>query len=168
MNEQQILVPEGQNYFQIIRRFEAPRALIYKCYTEPRHMVHFWGPHGSTTPVCKIDLRVGGVWRIVMRWANGNEYGYSSVYSEIVAPERIAYRDAPDDWEFGLDGLPPAKLLSTIVLDEAGMGTTVTVTVRCISVEVRDETVRRGFTGMVTQGNERLAEYLRTLDLTQA
>jgi uncharacterized protein YndB with AHSA1/START domain len=164
MSEQQILVPAGQNHFQIIREFEAPRALVYQCYTEPKHMVHFWGPHGGTVPVCAIDLRVGGVWRVVMRFPDGTEYGYSSVYNEIVPPERIAYRDAPDDWKFGLDGLPPAELVSSIELEDLGARTRVTVTVRCTSVAARDETVRRGFTGMVTQGNERLAAYLVTLN----
>lgn len=163
MNEQQILVPAGQNHFQIIREFAAPRALVYECYTEPKHMVHFWGPHGGTVPVCRIDLRVGGVWRVVMRFPDGTEYGYSSVYTEIVAPATIAYRDAPDDWKFGLDGLPPAELVSSIELDDLGARTRVTVTVHCPSVAARDENVRRGFTGMVTQGNERLEAYLKTL-----
>jgi uncharacterized protein YndB with AHSA1/START domain len=163
MPEQQILVPQGQNYFQIIREYDAPRALVHACYTEPKHMVHFWGPHGGTVPECRIDLRVGGVWRVVMRFADGTEFGYSSVYTELDPPSLIAYRDAPDDWAFGLDGLPPPQLVSTIALEDLGKRTRVTVTVRCPSVEARDENVRRGFTGMVTQGNERLDTYLATL-----
>jgi uncharacterized protein YndB with AHSA1/START domain len=99
-----------------------------------------------------------------MRFPDGTEYGYSSVYTEIVPPERIAYRDAPDDWKFGLNGLPPAALGSSIELEDLGARTRVTVTVRCTSVAARDENIRRGFTGMVTQGNERLEAYLATLD----
>lgn len=158
--EQRILVPENEAWFQIVRDFDAPRALVYACYTEPRHMVHFWGPHGGTVPVCELDLGVGGVWRVVMRFADGSEYGYASVYTEIVPPSLIAYRDAPNDWAGGLDGLPPPELVSAIELEDLGRRTRVTVTVRCPSVAARDETVRRGFTGMVTQGNERLAAYL--------
>jgi hypothetical protein len=37
------------------------------------------------------------------------------------------------------------------------------VHVRCASVAARDETVQRGFAGMVGVGNDRLAEYLPTL-----
>ncbi len=155
--------PANDPVIFITRTFDAPRALIFKCYTQPEHMVHFWGPHGSTTPVCKIDLRVGGLWRTVMRFASGHEYGYTSVYLEITPPERIVYRDAPDDWPGGLDGLPPPMLHSTIALDEEGGRTTVTVTVRCPSIEFRDEQVRRGFAEMVKVGNDRLAEYLKTL-----
>ena len=78
---------------------------------------------------------------------------------------QLHYRDAPDDWVFGLDGLPPLELDSTIALADDGRKTQVVVTVRCTSVEARDEAVRRGFTGMVGIGNDRLADYLKTIDL---
>ena len=94
-------------------------------------------------------------------------WGYASVYLEIEPNARIHYRDAPNDWVFGLDGLPPVELLSTIGLEDKGRATVVTVTVRCTSVAARDENVKRGFTGMVSIGHERLAEYLKSIDLAQ-
>lgn len=160
---EKILLPEGERHFQIIREFGAPRALIFACYTRPEHVVHFWGPHGGTVPVCEIDLRVGGVWRVVMRFANGSEYGYSSVYTQINEPSLITFRDAPDGWAGGLDGLPPPLLVTSIELADLGARTRATVTVRCTSVAARDETVRRGHASMVTQGNERLEAYLKTI-----
>lgn len=158
-----VATPANEPVIVITRIFDAPRALVYKCYTQPEHMAHFWGPHGSTTPVCEVDLRPGGRWRTVMRFASGDEFGYTSVYLEIVPPERIVYRDAPDDWPGGLEGLPPPTLHSTIALAEDGGRTTVTVTVRCPSLELRDEQIRHGFAEMVKTGNDRLAEYLKTL-----
>lgn len=158
-----VSAPPGENWFSIERRFAAPRRLIYKCYTEPQHMARFWGPRGSTA-ICRIDLRVGGLWRVDWTFADGSGFGYSSVYLDIVPDERLYYRDAPADWIFGLDGLPPPELVSTIALAEADGGTTVTVKVVCTSAAARDETVKRGFTGMVSTGHDRLAEYLETLD----
>jgi uncharacterized protein YndB with AHSA1/START domain len=161
---QQITVPPDAKHFEITRTFKAPLDLVFACYTRPEHMVHFWGPHGGTVPECHIDLRVGGVWRVVMRFANGREYGYSSVYTKIDAPRHLAWRDAPDDWKFGLDGLPPVEMVSTMDLEDAGAGRTrMALTVLFLSTEARDEAIRRGFTGMVTQGNERLEAYLATL-----
>jgi uncharacterized protein YndB with AHSA1/START domain len=168
MGQNIVSAPPRENYFTITRDFEAPRALVYKCYTEPQHMAHFWGPRDSTLAVCRIDLRVGGVWRVEWRFADGTGWGYSSVYLEIVPQERLHYRDAPHDWTFGLDGLPEADLVSTIELTGTARGTMVTVTVRCTSVAARDETVKRGFTGMVGIGHDRLAEYLVTLDRADA
>ncbi len=165
MSENIVSAPPGETWFSIRRSFDAPRRLVWRCYTEPQHMAHFWGPRTSTLEVCTIDLKVGGVWRIRWRFANGDGWGYASVYLEIDAGARLHYRDAPYDWAGGLDGLPPAELLSTIALsDAAGGGTEVLVHVECPSVAARDENVRRGFAGMVGTGHDRLAEYLSTLD----
>ena len=164
MSQNVILVPPGADYFTIERSFDAPRRLVWKCYTEPQHLARFWGPDDAKI-TATIDLRVGGVWRTQWSYANGGEYGYSSVYFVLVEPERIHYRDAPNDWAGGLEGLPPPELVSTITLTGAGRRTTVLARVECTSVAARDETVARGFTGMVSLGNDRLADYLKTIDL---
>jgi len=164
MSENIVMAPPGERWFSISRSFAAPRRLVYKCYTEPQHMVHFWGPRGSTLELCTIDLKVGGLWRIGWRFPNGDGWSYASVYIDIVADQRIHYRDAPDDWAGGLDGLPPPELFSTIMLSDAGTGTRVLVTVVCASAEARDTAVQRGFAGMVGVGNDRLTDYLQTLD----
>ena len=164
MSENIISAPPGENWFSIVRRFTAPRTLVYKCYTEPHHMARFWGPRESTLAECRIDLRVGGVWWVRWRYPDGTLFGYASVYLGIVPGELLHYRDAPSDWTFGLEGLPPLELDSTIALAEDTGITTVTVTVRCVSVAARDDNVRRGFAGMVSVGHDRLAEYLTTLD----
>jgi uncharacterized protein YndB with AHSA1/START domain len=167
MDKNVVTVPPGADHFTIERSFDAPRVLVWKCYTEPQHLARFWGPREATT-AATVDLKVGGVWRTVWTYPNGQSYGYSSVYLEIVRPERIHYRDAPNEWAGGLDGLPPAELISTNGLTEREGRTTVLVHVQAASVALRDETVARGFTGMVSVGNDRLGEYLATLTLEGA
>jgi uncharacterized protein YndB with AHSA1/START domain len=163
MSENIVSAPSGENWFSITRTFEAPRRLVWRCYTEPQHLARFWGPRDART-TSTIDLRVGGVWRTEWAYDNGTSFGYSSVYLDLTEPERIHYRDAPNDWPGGLDGLPPVELLSTISLAEADGRTTMAAHVECVSVAARDETVRRGFAGMVSTGNDRLADYLKTLN----
>lgn len=167
MGENVVHAPPGENYFTISRSFDAPRRLVYKCYTEPQHMSQFWGPRDVARIECKIDLRVGGVWTVRWYYPDGRSWSYASVYLGIAPDTELHYRDAPDDWVFGLDGLPPLELDSTITLSDHGRGTNVLVTVRCVSVAARDETVARGFSGMVSTGNDRLAEYLNTIDLAE-
>lgn len=162
MSQNIVTVPPGADYFTIERSFEAPRMLVWKCYTEPQHLARFWGPRDAKT-AATVDLRVGGVWRTVWTYESGQSYGYNSVYLELAAPERIHYRDAPDTWTGGLDGLPPAQLISTITLTEREHETVVLAYVKAASIALRDETVARGFTGMVSLGNDRLGEYLATL-----
>jgi len=167
MSDNIVRAPAGESWFSITRGFAAPRRLVYKCYTEPQHLAHFWGPRGSRLTECSIDLRVGGVWLMGWEFPDGRSWRYASVFLGIVPYTELHYRDAPNDWVFGLDGLPPLELESTIALTDQGRGTQVIVTFRCRSAEARDEAVRRDFTGMGGTGNDRLAEYLATIDLTQ-
>jgi uncharacterized protein YndB with AHSA1/START domain len=157
-----VSIPADEPLLVITRTFDAPRVLIYECYTDPAHMAHFWGPRDAKT-IARLDPRPGGVWRIDWQYANGGRFGYTSVYLELSPPERIVYRDAPDDWRGGLEGLPPLEMHTTILLTETGGRTTLTVTVRWLTIAARDENVQRGFAGMVAVGNDRLAEYLPTL-----
>lgn len=147
----------------VIRRsFAAPRALVWRCYTDPVHLVHFWGPKGATNPVSDLDLRVGGHWRQVMRFASGNEYGYTSAYLEITPPERLVWRDAPDAYRFG-DELPPPSMVTELTLGEVAGRTTLSVIVRFTSLVARDEAVTRGFATTVLEGSDKLDVYLTTL-----
>ena len=163
MFETEVHAPPDQKHFVITRRFSAPRRLVYRCYTTPEHMAHFWGPRGSTLSVCDIDLRVGGVWRVRWTYPDGRSWGYSSIYTAILADTQLDYRDAPYDWAGGFDGLAEPEMLSTIALDGDEQTTIVTVTVRWQSVEARDKAIAQGFANMVSIGHERLEQYIHTL-----
>ena len=60
----------------ITRAFNAPRDLVYDCYTKPELVKRWLGVHnGFTLEVCEIDLRVGGAYRYVWRGPGGFEMG---------------------------------------------------------------------------------------------
>ena len=48
------------------REFDAPRELVWRCWTEVEHLVHWWGPDGFRTTYEEMDVRPGGVARFVM------------------------------------------------------------------------------------------------------
>ena len=73
------------------RGFNAPRELVFKAWTDPDHLVHWWGPQGFTNTFHEFDLRPGGTWRFVMHGPDGTDYQNKSVFSEIVKPERIVF-----------------------------------------------------------------------------
>ncbi len=77
----------------ITRVFEAPRELVWKAWTDPNHMMRWWGPKRFISPVCKIDFRVGGKYLFCMRSPEGRDYWSTGVYREIVPMERIVYSD---------------------------------------------------------------------------
>ena len=71
MNPKTVMTPDDEPVIVIFRTVAAPRQLVFRCYTDPVHLVHFWGPHGSRMPVCELDLRPGGIWRQVLQFAEG-------------------------------------------------------------------------------------------------
>ena len=71
------------------RTFDAPRELVWKVLTSNEHIQHWYGPRRMSYVSSKMDLRVGGTWRIVLRDPDGNQYAWSGVYKELRAPEKI-------------------------------------------------------------------------------
>ncbi|MFT4003952.1 MAG: SRPBCC domain-containing protein [Rhizobium sp.] len=45
------------------RDIAAPRALLFRLWAEPEHLVRWWGPQNMTAPSVSVDLREGGAWR---------------------------------------------------------------------------------------------------------
>ncbi len=73
----------------ITRVFDAPRELVWKAWTDPKYVMQWWGPKGFTSPVCKIDFRVGGKFLFCMRTLDGQEGWNGGEYHEIVPYEKI-------------------------------------------------------------------------------
>lgn len=83
-----------QDELVITRFFDAPRERVWKAWTEPEHMMKWWGPKNFTAPACKMDFRVGGKYLFCMRSPEGKDYWSTGVYQEIVKPERLIFTDS--------------------------------------------------------------------------
>ena len=79
------------NEVLITRTFDAPRALVFRMWTEPKHMARWWGPRGYTTHSIEIDVRVGGAIRLCMRASDGHDIWVNGVIRDLVAPERLVF-----------------------------------------------------------------------------
>ena len=59
------------------RVIAAPRALVFKAWSDPLHLPVWFGPAGFTVETLEIDIRVGGRWRFILiapdgtRWDSG-------------------------------------------------------------------------------------------------
>ncbi len=139
-----------------VRVVDAPRRLVFDCWTRPEHLPHWMtGPEGWTMPVCEIDLRPGGAYRFVWRRATGSELEIRGVYREIAPPDRLVYTESwGGDWP---------ELLNTLVLTEEDGKTTMTSTVLCPSKEARDAALATGMTDGWNSSYEKLEGYLRTV-----
>jgi uncharacterized protein YndB with AHSA1/START domain len=104
----------------ITRVFDAPRELVFQAWTDPEHLVRWWGPKGFTNPICEVDLRVGGAFHIVMRAPDGAEHPMTGVFRTIDPPARLVFESIATDREGKvlLDGL------TTVTFVEHGAGGT--------------------------------------------
>src|ERR1700756_247707 len=80
-----------------VREFDAPRELVFKVWSDPKHLTQWWGPNGFTTTTSRFDMRPGGVWRFVMHGPDGRDYQNRITYEEVVPPERVVYRHGGND-----------------------------------------------------------------------
>jgi uncharacterized protein YndB with AHSA1/START domain len=78
----------------IVRVFNAPRDLVWKAWTDPKRMMHWFGPKGFTTPVCELDVQPGGAQRITMQGPDGTLYPMTAVYEEVNEPERLVWNSS--------------------------------------------------------------------------
>ena len=155
--------------FSITRVFDAPRALVWKAFTEPERLEQWWGPRGFTTHVLKLELRPGGVFLYSQRMPDGRDLWGKWVYREIVAPERLVVvtsfcdeKENPVRHPLGPNW--PLEMLSSSTLTEHQGQTTITV--RAIPINATEserkafddgkKSMDEGFTGTL----DKLAEYL--------
>jgi uncharacterized protein YndB with AHSA1/START domain len=74
------------------RVFAAPRALVFKLWTDPAHAVRWWGPVDYPATHLVMDVRPGGAWRCCLTsTADGRELWQHGVFHEVAAPERLVF-----------------------------------------------------------------------------
>lgn len=83
-------IAEGRD-IHASRVFDAPRELVWKMWTEPKHIARWWGPHGFLCTIYEMNVRPGGTWRFVLHGPDGTDYWNKIVYREVQKPERLAY-----------------------------------------------------------------------------
>ena len=76
----------------LARTFDAPRALVWKAWTDPQMMARWWGPKGFTNPVCELDVRVGGKVLIHMQAPDGTVHPLTAIFDEVAEPECLVFR----------------------------------------------------------------------------
>lgn len=81
----------GEATIIITRTVDAPRELVWKAWTDPKHIAHWWGPNGFTNTVHSMAVKPGGEWRYIMHGPDGTDFPTRVVYREVVKPERLVY-----------------------------------------------------------------------------
>lgn len=115
--------------FVISRTFDAPRELVWECFTNPERMMEWWGPKGVAVVHSKMDLRVGGTYLYGMKNPDGSVMWGRQVFREITPPERLVFINSFSDEHGGLSRRPmaptwPLEMYSIYTLEELPSGKT--------------------------------------------
>lgn len=138
------------------RVFDAPRELVFKAWTDPRHLAQWWGPKGFTNPVCEMDVRAGGALRIHMRAPDDVVHPMTGVFEEIVAPERLVFVASALDG----DGNSMFDVLTTVIFAEQRGKTALTLQLRVIKATAQAPQYLKGMHTGWTQSLDRLEDLL--------
>ena len=143
------------------RTINAPRALLWECWTSPEHIKNFFVPKPHSIEKCEIDLRVGGKFNTTMN-VDSNLMENEGVYLEVEHGKRLVFTDTySEGWK------PAADPFMTAIIefeDDDNGGTTYTATARHRSTEARQSHEDMGFYdgwGTVATQLEKYAESLK-------
>jgi uncharacterized protein YndB with AHSA1/START domain len=136
-NKLHVEAPAGEPITIMTRTFDAPRALVWKVMSDPRHIARWWGGKSYTTKVvvAKHDFRKGGEWRFESHGLDGNVYVFLGEFREIVPPEKVVQT-------FGMEGMFEGRtIVETLTLEEVAGRTNYKVVSLYDSIEDRDAMV---------------------------
>jgi uncharacterized protein YndB with AHSA1/START domain len=156
MTELKVTAEPGVPQIVTTREFDAPRALLYRAFTEPDLLAQWLGPRRFTMTIERFDLRDGGTWRYVHADDAGNAYGFHGVFHGDPSPDGIVQT-------FEFEGAPGNVSMDTLTLEEHDGKTTVRSNSVFQSVEARDAMVQSGMAEGMNDGYDRLDDVLAKL-----
>jgi len=113
------------------RTFDAPRALVWRTWTEAALLSRWYGPNVETI-IHRLEVRPGGLWLNEMRMGEESSYQRTE-YREVVEPERLVclMSNADSDWNIAPNPMMqdwPRTLLTTVTFEESGERTLMRLT----------------------------------------
>ena len=130
------------------RVIDAPRELVFKAWTDPRHITEWFGPRDFHCTTHEIDLRPGGRWLFDMRAPDGTVYPNRIDILEVREPDLLVF-DHGSGKEDDAD-----RFRVTITLDSQTNGKTV-ITLRQLHPSKARRNAAIGF-GAVEYGYQTL------------
>ena len=133
------------------RRLKAPAEKIFAAWTDPKMIVHWFGPAEtmSASVQADMDVRVGGRYRLRFKTNDGESHEVGGVYKEVEPGQRLVFSWA---WH----SMPERESLVTVTLKPDGDGTLLTLLHERFFDEKARDNHNRGWTGTL----EKLDRYL--------
>jgi len=144
------------------RILKAPRELVFEVWTNPKHVVHWFGPKDFTNTIHEMNVKPGGVWRFIMHGPDGTDYPNKIVFKEVVKPSLLSFDHGWDVEDIMKD---PRTFEVTINFVAKGKTTEIIMKMVFKSKEVKDEVVEKyGAIEGNKQMMDKLEKYLLRFD----
>ena len=140
------------------REIDAPQALVFEMWINPRHLSQWLKPEGFSISRCDLDARPGGAIHIDMLAPDSTPYQMIGFFQEIVEPEKLVFSSSP------IDGLGHSLLdvLNTVTFTGRLDKTRVTVEAEVLKSTEESVPFLEGMEERWRQSLERLNSYVQT------
>ncbi len=137
----------------IKRMVSGPPRLVFEAWTKAELMRQWWTPKslGMTMLSCELDVRVGGGYRLVFQFGEGEPMAFFGKYLEVVPPSRLV-------WTNDEQG-EAAQSVTTVTFEASGGKTLLTMHERHPSKEALDAALASG----VCEGTQETFQQLEEL-----
>jgi uncharacterized protein YndB with AHSA1/START domain len=144
--------------FALTRVFDAPASLVFRAWTEAKHLQQWFGCALASLGKIDVDLQRDGGFRYTMAMPNDTTGTIFGVYREVAAPSRLVYTQG-----FVTDGFLSPNCLVTVTFVEENGRTTLTSTLVHNSKTDRDLHLASGVEAGAAPSFDRLEAYIRTM-----
>ncbi len=160
MATESLLSTKADREILSVRTVNAPRELVFKVWTDPEHVIKWWGPNGFSNTMQEMEVKPGGMWRFIMHGPDGNDYPNRIVYQEVVKPERLVFKQGED-----IDNDPNAFDV-TVTFEALGDQTRITMSAVFPTAEQRNKVIKEyGALEANKQTMDKMETYLTELEI---
>jgi len=147
------------------RTVDVSPSLVWKAWTEPEHLVHWFTPAPWKTVECEIDLRPGGRFYSVMESPEGQRFPNVGCYLDIVPNERLIWTSelGPGFRPKRTENPPDIALTAIITLRPDGDRTIYTAVAMHVNPDGRKKHEDMGFEHGWGAALDQLVAYMKTV-----
>ena len=145
---------------KLVRELNAPREILWKCWTMPEHLPHWFVPKPHKVVSCKLDVRPGGACNTTFD-VDGNIMENNGVYLEVIPNEKLVFTDTYTE---GWKPSPEPFMTAIVTFEDLGGGRTrYTAIARHRSAEAAEQHEAMGFSAGWGTVAGQLEEYAQGL-----
>jgi uncharacterized protein YndB with AHSA1/START domain len=158
MARSNVYQPDPRLDLVLERVIDLPPERIWAAWTRPDLVRQWFAPAPWTSAACEIDLRPGGIFRVVMRPPEGADIPVTGCYLALVPNEQLIWTDA-----LGPGFRPSATPFITVVIQLArqGAGTRYQAIALHATEAIREQHEEKGFLSGATRCLDQLVALMQ-------